>query len=154
MSHYVIGDVQGCYDELMLLCKKIKFNPKKDKLIFAGDLVNRGPKSFEVLNFCLENKKSIKMSQNIRDNKPNKPSSSGKRGTLKFTSEPSLLIQRTQLLCVSLKRMPSLKGLELCVPSGKLQNSDGFKSLSIRIKALVLSPLANNPFFEQRTLFR
>ena len=40
MSHYVIGDVQGCYDELMLLCKKIKFNPKKDKLIFAGDLVN------------------------------------------------------------------------------------------------------------------
>ena len=42
MSHYVIGDVQGCYDELMLLCKKIKFNPKKDKLIFAGDLVNRG----------------------------------------------------------------------------------------------------------------
>ena len=60
MSHYVIGDVQGCYDELMLLCKKIKFNPKKDKLIFAGDLVNRGPKSLEVLNFCLENKKSIK----------------------------------------------------------------------------------------------
>ena len=54
MSHYVIGDVQGCYDELMLLCKKIKFNPKKDKLIFAGDLVNRGPKSLEVLNFCLD----------------------------------------------------------------------------------------------------
>jgi bis(5'-nucleosyl)-tetraphosphatase (symmetrical) len=60
MSHYVIGDVQGCYDELINLCSKIKFNPKKDTLIFAGDLVNRGPKSLEVLNFCLENKKSIK----------------------------------------------------------------------------------------------
>ena len=60
MSHYVIGDVQGCYDELINLCSKIKFNPKKDTLIFAGDLVNRGPKSREVLNFCLENKKSIK----------------------------------------------------------------------------------------------
>lgn len=60
MSHYVIGDVQGCYDELIKLCSKIKFNPKKDTLIFAGDLVNRGPKSLEVLNFCLENKKSIK----------------------------------------------------------------------------------------------
>ena len=44
MSHYVIGDVQGCYDELINLCSKIKFNPKKDTLIFAGDLVNRGNK--------------------------------------------------------------------------------------------------------------
>ena len=60
MSHYVIGDVQGCFDELQLLCKKIKFNPNKDKLIFAGDYVNRGPKSLEVLDFCLKNKKSIK----------------------------------------------------------------------------------------------
>ena len=59
MSHYVIGDVQGCFDELQLLCKKIKFNPNKDKLIFAGDYVNRGPKSLEVLDFCLKNKKSI-----------------------------------------------------------------------------------------------
>ena len=59
MSHYVIGDVQGCFDELELLCKKIKFNPNKDKLIFAGDFVNRGPKSLEVLNFCLKNKQSI-----------------------------------------------------------------------------------------------
>ena len=57
MSHYVIGDVQGCFDELQLLCKKIKFNPNKDKLLFAGDYVNRGPKSLEVLDFCLKNKK-------------------------------------------------------------------------------------------------
>ena len=60
MPHYVIGDVQGCYDELIALTNKIKFNPSKDKLIFAGDLVNRGPKSLEVLNFCINNKNSIK----------------------------------------------------------------------------------------------
>jgi len=59
MGHYVIGDVQGCYDELISLCNKIKFDKKKDKLIFAGDLVNRGPKSLEVLNFCLENKRAV-----------------------------------------------------------------------------------------------
>ena len=39
MAHYVIGDVQGCYDELNELCKKINFNPNHVLLIFAGDLV-------------------------------------------------------------------------------------------------------------------
>ncbi|MDA9353375.1 metallophosphoesterase [Gammaproteobacteria bacterium] len=41
MAHYVIGDVQGCYSELQALVKKIKFNPNKDKIIFAGDLINK-----------------------------------------------------------------------------------------------------------------
>ena len=51
MSTYVIGDVQGCFDELMLLIKKLRYNPKHDKLIFTGDLVNRGPKSLETLRY-------------------------------------------------------------------------------------------------------
>jgi len=51
MSSYVIGDLQGCFDELQSLLKKIKFDPIKDKLWFAGDLVNRGPKSLECVRF-------------------------------------------------------------------------------------------------------
>jgi len=51
MTEYVIGDVQGCYDELIELLRLIKFNAKKDRVIFVGDLVNRGPKSLEVLKY-------------------------------------------------------------------------------------------------------
>ena len=39
MAHYVVGDVQGCYQELQSLLTKINFNSNKDKLIFAYDLI-------------------------------------------------------------------------------------------------------------------
>lgn len=60
MAHYVIGDVQGCHAELEKLVNKIKFNPDKDKIIFAGDLVNRGKQSLEVMEFCMKYKNSVK----------------------------------------------------------------------------------------------
>src|SRR3990167_641952 len=51
MAIYVIGDVQGCYQELQQLLRLIVFNPTTDTLGFVGDLVNRGPQSLEVLRF-------------------------------------------------------------------------------------------------------
>ena len=53
--HYVIGDVQGCYDELRHLLDKVCFDYSKDKITFAGDLLNRGLKSKSVLKFIIEN---------------------------------------------------------------------------------------------------
>lgn len=53
MATYIIGDLQGCFDELILLLKQINFKIGTDHIWFCGDLVNRGPKSLETIEFVM-----------------------------------------------------------------------------------------------------
>lgn len=47
---FIVGDLHGCYDELMRLLTHVNFNPKSDRIFSTGDLVDRGPKSLECLS--------------------------------------------------------------------------------------------------------
>ena len=53
MSTYVIGDIQGCFEELQRLLTKLKYCPSDDHLWLTGDLVNRGPHNAEVLDLAI-----------------------------------------------------------------------------------------------------
>jgi diadenosine tetraphosphatase ApaH/serine/threonine PP2A family protein phosphatase len=46
---FVVGDVQGCHQELLDLLAAAKFDPARHRLAFVGDLINRGPDSRGVL---------------------------------------------------------------------------------------------------------
>jgi predicted phosphodiesterase len=45
----VVGDIHGCYDELVDLLDEVKFGGN-DRLISVGDLITKGPKNREVLD--------------------------------------------------------------------------------------------------------
>lgn len=51
----VVGDIHGCFDEFLLLLEAAGIGPQ-DEVISVGDLVDRGPKSFEVVQYFIERK--------------------------------------------------------------------------------------------------
>lgn len=61
MACYIVGDIQGCCDELQQLLQLADFDPQVDELWLTGDLVARGPKSLQTLRFVKSLGSSAKM---------------------------------------------------------------------------------------------
>ena len=61
MATYAIGDIQGCYHAFITLLARLQFDPKYDQLWLVGDLINRGSGSLQVLRWCYQNQKCLKV---------------------------------------------------------------------------------------------
>lgn len=46
---FVVGDLHGCFDELLCLMQMVRFNPAVDRIFAVGDLTHRGFKNIECL---------------------------------------------------------------------------------------------------------
>jgi len=60
----IIGDVAGRFDELMEL---LKIMPQDEKILLVGDIIDRGPKSKEVIEWAMNNPNVIVLMGNHED---------------------------------------------------------------------------------------
>ena len=59
MSTYVISDIHGCYSACMKLLEQVEFSDD-DELIIAGDIVDRGPETYEMLRYMEKQPPNVK----------------------------------------------------------------------------------------------
>lgn len=51
---FAIGDIHGCFDKLRKLVGKIEIDFDHDLLVFMGDYIDRGPDSYEVIEYLAD----------------------------------------------------------------------------------------------------
>lgn len=51
---YIVGDLHGCYYDLMAALNAINFDKTRDRLFSVGDLIDRGPDSFKTAHLIYE----------------------------------------------------------------------------------------------------
>ena len=60
MRTIIVGDIHGCYRQFITLLRKVNYKKNKDKLILLGDLMDRGPSSYEMLQWAIKWKEENK----------------------------------------------------------------------------------------------
>jgi len=50
---FAVGDIHGCYEALCRLLERIPIAWGRDRLVFLGDYIDRGPDSFEVVEHLI-----------------------------------------------------------------------------------------------------
>jgi len=50
---FAIGDIHGCFQKLKGLMDRLDVNYDRDTLIFLGDYIDRGPDSFQVVEYLI-----------------------------------------------------------------------------------------------------
>ena len=53
-----MSDIHGCYDDMIKMLEQIAFTDE-DTLILAGDYIDRGSQSFEMLKWIESNPKNV-----------------------------------------------------------------------------------------------
>lgn len=53
-----MSDIHGCYDDMIKMLEQIAFSDE-DTLILAGDYIDRGSQSFEMLKWIESNPKNV-----------------------------------------------------------------------------------------------
>jgi serine/threonine protein phosphatase 1 len=48
---YVVGDIHGCFDQLEVALRQVDFDEGRDRLFSVGDLVDRGPRSEDAIDW-------------------------------------------------------------------------------------------------------
>lgn len=54
MRILAISDIHGCYDQFIKLLEKVNYNSETDSLVLLGDYCDRGLKSRQVIDKCIE----------------------------------------------------------------------------------------------------
>jgi hypothetical protein len=132
----VIGDVHGCFDELQLLLKKCGFKENKPNewlVIFVGDIINKGPKNFEVLDYImsLNNSLCVKGNHEYKVLKKGGVITDGKESIMKLTEQQDEYLQNLPLTM----RIPAFKSLIVhagIIPGIKLEEQNENDLMNMR----------------------
>ncbi|WP_269531218.1 symmetrical bis(5'-nucleosyl)-tetraphosphatase [Chitinimonas sp. BJYL2] len=144
MATYAIGDVQGCFEELVALYDDIEVNPDVDRVILVGDLVNRGPLSLPVLRWAYARRDHVHIvlgNHDLHFLAVHRGFAKQKRGD---TLEPLLVAEDAEVLTDWLRAQPLVMSLDghLFVHAGLMPawTAEQALSLSNEVRTLLSGP--------------